>query len=219
MRAQVALMYWSDGPAASSVTVITRFCHNSGHAYPRVVNIWSAVRLAIAIACCACGSSQAESGARSATLDPVTLVSICVSNHRLNAASDSQTALGARPVKSITTFRACAWPPASYAAPDGYSEIVVTEYLWETHAEVTGASAPDLVTSKCAEIELGYTFQKQGPPSPATVRAVAGAVVDIFGKPWPPPGSSEALPFAYGRLDVVVVHNLSYAVDAARCVR
>jgi len=175
--------------------------------------------MTLAVLCSACGSSQAQSGARNATLDPAALVSICVSNHHLTAASDMQTALGSRPLRSITTFRACAWPPASYARPDGYSEIVVTGYVWDTHPEVTGASAPDLVTSKCAEVELGYTFQKQGPPSPATVRATAGAVVDIFGKPWPPQGANETLPFAHGPTDTVIVHNLSYSVDTARCVR
>ena len=163
----------------------------------------------------ACGTSQTLSGAQNATLDPTTLVSVCVSNHKMNGANDSQTALGTAPIKFVMTFRACAWPPPAFAAKDGYSEIVVSEYLWESHPEVTGASAPDLVRSTCAQVELSYTFQKQGPASPATVQAASGTVVDIFGKPW----IQEPLPFAHTATDVVVVHNLSYTLETARCVR
>lgn len=168
----------------------------------------------LAILLVSCGTSQTQSGVQNATLDPAALVSVCVSNHHMNSAADRQNAIGTAPVKFITTFRSCAWPPAAYAAKDGYSEIVVSGYLWDAHPEVTGASAPDLVRSTCVEVELSYTFQKQGPPSPATVRATAGAVVDIFGKPW----AQEPLPFGHTATDVVIVHNLSYTLDRARCV-
>ena len=191
-----------------------------GRSDARVVNVWAKLRqmrcvFALAILAAACGTSQTLSGAQSATLDPAALVSVCVSNHHMTGAADSQNALGAPPVKFTTTFRACAWPPPAFAAKDGYSEIVVSEYLWGSHPEVTDASAPDLVRSTCAEVELAYTFQKQGPPSPATVQATAGAVVDIFGKPW----ANEPLPFAHAATDVVIVHNLSYALERARCLR
>ena len=186
----------------------------------RLVNVWAKLRqmrwlFALAMLALACGTSQTQSGGRSATLDPAALVSVCVSNHHLTAATDSQNALGAPPVRFTTTFRNCAWPPPAYAAQDGYSEIVVSEYAWESHPEVTGASAPDLVRSTCAEVELAYTFQKQGPPSPATVQAASGAVVDVFGKPW----ANEPLPFAHAATDVVIVHNLSYTLERARCLR
>ena len=167
----------------------------------------------------ACGTSQTLSGARSATLDPSAQASVCIAAHHLTASSDSQTALGAAPIRNMTTYRSCAWPPPTYAAADGYSEIVVTSYGWAGHPEVTGASAPDIVRSACAEIELAYTFQKQGPATTTPpLRLARGAVVDIFGKPWPPPGSTETLPFAHTTADVVVVHNLSYDIASARCV-
>ena len=167
-----------------------------------------------------CGTSQTQSGARNATLDPSAQASICIAAHHLTARSDSQTAIGSAPVRNTTTFRACAWPPPAFAAADGYSEIVVTTYAWADHPEVTGASAPDVVRSTCAGLELTYTFQKQGPASTSPPLSLTpGAVVDIFGKPWPPPGSSETIPFAHGATDAVVVHNLSYEVASARCVR
>ena len=173
----------------------------------------------LALALAGCGTSQTLSGARSATLDPSAQASVCIAAHHLTAQSDSQTALGAAPVRNVTTYRTCAWPPPPYAASDGYSEIVVTSYAWADHPEVTGASAPDVVRSACAELELTYNFQKQGPTTTTPpLRLARGAVVDIFGKSWPPPGSNEALPFAHGAADDVVVHNLSYEVATARCV-
>lgn len=175
--------------------------------------------LFLAVVLASCGTSQTLSGARSATLDPSAQASVCIAAHHLTASSDSQTSLGAAPIRNITTYRACAWPPASYAASDGYSEIVVTSYVWAEHPEVTGASAPDVARSPCAELELTYNFQKQGPTTTTPpLRLLRGAVVDIFGKPWPPPGSTETLPFAHTAADVVVVHNLSYEVASARCV-
>ena len=166
-----------------------------------------------------CGTSQSLSGARNATLDPSAQASVCIAAHHLTAASDSQTALGAAPIRNVTTYRSCTWPPPTYAAADGYSEVVVTSYAWADHPEVTAASAPDVVRSACAELELRYNFQKQGPTTTTPpLRLARGAVVDIFGKPWPPPGSTETLPFAHTTADVVVVHNLSYEVASARCV-
>ncbi len=166
-----------------------------------------------------CGSSQAGSGTRNATLDPAALIGVCVTTHHMNGPSETLSTLGSSPVKAITTSRHCEQPPPSYAAQDGFSEIVVTGYLWDGRPESSGASNPEVVRSPCAEIELVYTFQKQGPPSSATVRAAAGATVDIFGTPWPPTGQSDVVPFPHGSTDAIVVHNLSYSLNSARCVR
>lgn len=126
----------------------------------------------------------------------------------------------AAPVLRVTTFRACEWPAPSYANTDGYDEIVATEYRAEGRTEVSGASAPELFRSRCAELQLTYTFQKQGPASTTSpLHVTAGSIVDVFGKPWPPPGMDATLPFTPGTGDTVVVHNLSYAIARARCLR
>jgi hypothetical protein len=77
------------------------------------------------------------------------------------------------------------------------------------------ASAPDRVESPCAEVELQYTFAKQSSPRPQDpVRFTAGTHTLITGEPF-----TDSLPFRSTVTDIVVVHNLSYSVVAARCVR
>ena len=116
--------------------------------------------------------------------------------------------------ESTTIFRWCEWPPPAYAS-DGYTEIRVTRIPWSEKAEVTMASAPDRVESPCAEVELQYTFAKQSAPAlQDPVRFTAGTRALITGQPF-----TDSLPFRSAQTDVVVVHNLSYSIVAARCVR
>ena len=116
---------------------------------------------------------------------------------------------------STTRFRSCEWPAPPYAAADGYSEITVTRVPWPERAEVTNASAPDWIVAPCAEVELRYTFAKQSSPVlQQPIRVARGARVSIGGQPF-----TEPLPFSPSADDVVVVHNLSYSIDAARCSR
>ena len=82
--------------------------------------------------------------------------------------------------ESTTLFRSCEWPPPAYAqngyaASSGYSEIRVVRVPWSEKAEDTNASAPDRVKSRCADVELRYTFATQGPPVlQAPIRVTAG---------------------------------------------
>ena len=116
---------------------------------------------------------------------------------------------------STTIFRSCEWPPPAYAATEGYTEIRVTRIPWPEKAEVTMASAPDRIESPCVEVEIQYTFGKQAPPTPQDpVRFTAGTRALVTGQPF-----TDSLPFRSAPTDVVVVHNLSYSIVAARCVR
>lgn len=91
----------------------------------------------------------------------------------------------------------------------------MTRVPWAEKAEVTNASAPDHVESPCAEVELQYLCSKQGPPTlRQPVRFSAGARAMIAGQPFMDP-----LPFRTASTDIVVVHDLSYSIAAARCVR
>ena len=164
-------------------------------------------------------------GGGAATSDPSALaaakVNDCVKAHGMAGPSDkvdppAPTIRGG----STTVFRSCEWPPpgytqTGYAASGGYAEIRVTRIPWADRSEVTNASAPDRVASPCAEVELRYTFAKQGPATlQEPVRFTAGARAMISGQPF-----ADALPFRAAASDVVVVHNLSYSISAARCVR
>jgi len=148
-------------------------------------------------------------------------VADCVKAHGMSALNDKvdppqPTIRG----ESTTIFRSCEWPPPAYAehgyaASDGYTEIRVTRVPWSEKAEVTMASAPDRVESPCAEVELRYTFAKQSSPRPQDpIRLTAGTRALITGEPF-----TDSLPFRSAPTDIVVVHNLSYSIVAARCVR
>ena len=149
------------------------------------------------------------------------MVTDCVRVHGMAGPSDridppAPTIRG----ESTTVFRSCEWPPPAaaqpgYAATGGYAEIRITRIPWADKTEVTNASAPDRVESPCAEVELRYTFSKQGPPAlQEPVRFSTGARAMIGGQPF-----RDTLPFRTGPSDIVVVHNLSYSIASARCVR
>lgn len=59
----------------------------------------------------------------------------------------------------------CNWPPPTYAAPDGYSEIQVETYLTvdaEPPRSDQVAPIADRIISTCDIVELGYSFGIQG---------------------------------------------------------
>lgn len=177
-----------------------------------------AALVAIALILASCGGAAA---APDPSVVAATKVAECVKANGMSAPSDrvdppQPTIRG----ESKTVFRRCEWPPpeyaqTGYAASSGYSEITVTRVPWAEKAEVTMASAPDRVESTCAEVELQYTFAKQSPPAlQPPIRFTAGARALITGEPF-----GDALPFRAAGTDIVVVHNLSYSIAAARCVR
>ena len=169
--------------------------------------------IALAMALTACGGGAA---APDPSVVAVTKVAACMQAHGMSAPNDKvdppqPTIRG----ESTTLFRSCEWPQPAYAAGDGYTEIRVTRVPWSEKTEVTMASAPDRVESPCAEVELRYTFAKQSPPSlQDPIRFTAGTRALITGEPF-----TDSLPFRAAATDVVVVHNLSYSIVAARCVR
>jgi len=169
--------------------------------------------VAIAVLLAACGSGTAAPGP---SVSAAARVAACTAAHGMSAPSDRvdppQPTIRC---ESTTTFRSCEWPAPAYATSEGYTEIRVTRVPWPEKAEVTMASAPDRVESPCAEVELRYTFGKQSPPAlQDPMRFTAGTRTLITGQPF-----TDSLPFRSAPTDVVVVHNLSYSIAAARCVR
>lgn len=176
-----------------------------------------AVAVVLGVVLASCGGAAA---APDPSVVAASKVADCMKANGMSAPSDrvdppQPTIRG----ESKTVFRSCEWPPPAYAqngyaASSGYSEITVTRIPWAEKAEVTMASAPDRVESSCAEVELRYTFAKQSPPKlQEPMRFTAGTRSLITGEPF-----ADALPFRTGPTDVVVVHNLSYSIAAARCV-
>jgi hypothetical protein len=169
--------------------------------------------VALALVFASCGGGAA---APDPSVVAVAKVADCMKSHGMSAPNDKvdppqPTIRG----DSTTIFRSCDWPQPAYAATDGYTEIRVTRVPWSEKAEVTMASAPDRVESPCAEVELQYTFAKQSSPQlQEAIRFTAGTRALITGQPF-----IDSLPFRSTPTDIVVVHNLSYSIVAARCLR
>jgi hypothetical protein len=78
----------------------------------------------------------------------------------------------------------------------------------------------DYISSTCRDIELVYLFDNQGtfvPEEPlllskGEIRRVEGGSV------WHPSDDREAIEFAPGRDESIVMSNRRYAIDTARCV-
>ena len=177
----------------------------------------SAAVAAAAVTLAACGGGAAPDPSAFAA----TKVSECMKVHGMAGPVDrldppAPTIRG----ESTTVFRSCEWPPPAYSQPgyaasSGYTEIRVTRIPWPEKAEVTNSSAPDRVESPCAEVQLQYAFAKQSPPAlQDPITFTPGTRAMIAGQPF-----TDALPFRATASDIVVVHNLSYSIVSARCVR
>lgn len=114
-------------------------------------------------------------------------------------------------------FGTCDWPPSHYTQPDGYSEVIVKEATGPGHDEASGASAADRLFSPCGEVQVAYSFGKQGgfrrqPP----MTLFTGEIVTVDGIRWN--GDQRNLPFYPERDESDVLHNFSSRLDYARCV-
>ena len=154
-----------------------------------------------------------SSGERSES-SPAKQVRECIAQHGLARASDVQ-ARG----RNTTVFSTCVWPAPPWADPDGYSEIIVREDPGPGETEASGVSVADRIDASCTELEVAYSFGKQGdfdrrPP----FEVIRGQIVtaDEFGELWN--GDERALPFYAERNEAVVLRTLSYWLDFVRCV-
>lgn len=132
---------------------------------------------------------------------------------------------------SSEVFRSCEWPPPSYADPDGYSEI--------SHQRVPGpdynrdditmavvkAAHIDRIQSPCTELEISYSFGRQGwhgyQPS---FRVSPGSVVDPRGDPFTFDeeairlGNVVYFGFVPQRSEVLVISNYGWTLEQVSCV-
>jgi hypothetical protein len=154
------------------------------------------------------GSSTPAAGGQDATAQ----VRGCIAQHGLAKATDVVTRKGA------TVFAACVWPAPSWADQDGYSEIVVRDAAGPGTSEASGIDLADRIGAPCSELEVAYSFGKQGAfqrlPPFSLLRGQIATAVD--GQQWR--GEQRALPFYPDRNEAVVLRSSSYRLDFVRCV-
>ncbi len=116
----------------------------------------------------------------------------------------------------ITIFAECNWPPPSYSAPDGYSEIKVIATGGPGLSEAEGDTEVDRFLPTCDQIKLSYSFANQNFVQLPAFVAKGGSIVTPEGQPWP--GAALSLNILFERGEVDVVRNLSYILDEVECV-
>jgi hypothetical protein len=137
----------------------------------------------------------------------------CISTHGLQKETDV-IGVGAAGTR---VFGTCDWPPTDYAQSDGYSEVVVREAQGPGVGEASDASAADRFFAPCGELQVAYSFGKQGafqrrPP----ITLLTGDIVMVDGLRWS--GDQRQLPFYPDRAESIVLHNFSNRLDYARCI-
>jgi hypothetical protein len=115
-----------------------------------------------------------------------------------------------------TIFAECNWPPPSYSAPDGYSEIKVITISGPGLSEAEGATDVDRFLPPCDQIKISYSFAHQNFEQLPPFVAKGGSIVMPEGNPWP--GDRLSLNIIFERREVDVVRNLSYILDEVECV-
>jgi hypothetical protein len=83
-------------------------------------------------------------------------IAACEARHGLSRQQQKITLTG-----KAFGFASCAWPPASYADGDGYTEIRVTS-VGTGASEASGASSVDRITGPCSTFYLSYDEHLMG---------------------------------------------------------
>lgn len=99
-----------------------------------------------------------------------TQVRACMAQHKMDEAETITTLPPTTneygTTEYVTSYRKCVWPPPSWASPDGYSEIRVTETDGPGEAEFSGTNVADIIKSRCSELHLRYSLVAQGVQEP-----------------------------------------------------
>jgi hypothetical protein len=115
-------------------------------------------------------------------------------------------------------FAECEWPPQSYSAADGYSEIRVITVAGPGLSEAEGSTEIDRLIAPCKRLRLSYSFGNQGNfDHLPTFVAAADSIVTPEGVSWN--GDIHTLNFYPERNEIIVVRNLSYVLDQVECVQ
>ena len=142
-------------------------------------------------------------------------IDACVRGHGL-----AQTVIKETISTDRILIRQCAWPPPVGAAPDGYTQIALAIGPGPGSSEAEGLTVTNLFSSECQTLELSYLFNNQGRFAPSRpFRISKGELRRVEdGSVWQPRSPSEASIYATKRDQFLVLANLRYQLDAARCV-
>jgi hypothetical protein len=147
-------------------------------------------------------------------------VRICMQQHGLSQARavlKDQSNLDQSSYDS-KIFAECEWPPQSYSAADGYSEIRVITVAGPGLSEAEGSTEIDRLIAPCKRLRLSYSFGNQGNfDHLPTFVAAADSIVTPEGVSWN--GDIHTLNFYPERNEIIVVRNLSYVLDQVECVQ
>jgi hypothetical protein len=161
--------------------------------------------------------STTQSDGSGDKVSSATQVRACMTQHKMD---DSETMTTRPPTTNeygsteyVTAYKKCVWPPPSWASPDGYSEIRVTETDGPTEGEAGGTNVADIIKSRCSELYVRYSLVAQGiqePDPPFTSKP--NRVVLYDGKEYHGTG----LPY-YKPDELVVLRNMKHRLDEVRC--
>ena len=136
-----------------------------------------------------------------------------MADHGLQKATGVATA----EASGTQVFGNCDWPPTTWAQPDGYSEVVVREARGPGENEASGTTAADRLFAPCSELQVAYSFGKQGAfRRQAPITLLSGEIVTVDGLRWS--GEQRDLPFYPDRDESIILRNFSYRMDYARCI-
>jgi TIR domain len=146
-------------------------------------------------------------------------VQACRDTHALSKASTKRVESDDRE-SYRAVFEACAWPPVPGADGDGFSQITVASNPGPGQSEAEGLTVRDVFTSECRDLEVRYLFDNQGTfVADKPLRLRKGEIVRVEGgSVWQPRTAEEAEIYGPRRDEIVVLSNLRYNVDSARCV-
>lgn len=151
-----------------------------------------------------------------------TQVRDCMTQHKMGEA-ETVTTLPPRTndegyTEYVTSYKKCVWPPPSWAGPDGYSAITVTETEGPGGAEASGTNVADIVKSRCSELYVRYSLAGQNVQEPAQpFVSKPNRVILYTGEEYKSPDIGTGLPFYYKPDELVVLRNMKHRLDEVRC--
>lgn len=160
--------------------------------------------------------SPATSSSTSPALDTASArIDACMKGHGLAQTIQKDTIATGR-----ILVRQCVWPPPVGAAPDGYTQIALAIDSGPGRSEAEGLTVANLFSSECQNIELSYLFNNQGTFTPSRpFRVSKGEIRRVEdGSVWRPRSDAEASTYSARRDQFIVLSNMRYQFDTARCV-
>ena len=141
-------------------------------------------------------------------------VESCMAEHGLSTRTETQE------IDSNRVFRACVWPPPFGADGDGFTEITMSSGEGPGRSEAEGLTVANVFTTECRDLELVYLFNNMGSfIAEEPIRLSKGEIRRVEGGSiWQPRTAREASIYSPGRDQSVILSNLRYTIDTARCI-